>query len=145
MRRLLWAVILASLGVLVTGVSSAEPADTEPLVTVKGPTIVAFFFPVSEREMRDNPDTNEALADFQLYAGQAREPLRKAGIDFEQLYTRSFRVRIGKSVSRFVPEEAEIGYYFVAPGKKPRVVYGVTTDEDLVSQAKEYFGPPAAK
>jgi len=138
--------ILACVGVVAAGVSSsAQSVEHEQLVTVNGPTIVAFFPPVSQRELQDNPDTNEVLSDFQLYTGQASEPLRKAGITFEQLYTRSFRVKVEKSVSRFVPAQPGIGYYLVAPGKKPRVVYGVTTDADLVSQANEYFGPPAAK
>jgi hypothetical protein len=34
----------------------------------------------------------------------------------------------------------KVGYYFIAPGKKPRIEYGVVTDIDLLQIATEYFG-----
>jgi hypothetical protein len=36
-----------------------------------------------------NQDTNEALADFQNYAKQARDRLAKMGIDFNEVYGNS--------------------------------------------------------
>jgi hypothetical protein len=145
MKPLLWRAALAALFVLITPTSPAQASQQEPLITVTGPTLIAFFPSVTERELRDEPDTNETLSDFQFYASRSLGPLRKAGIDFQQLYTRSFRIKTGKAVSRFQPVEAQVGYYFIAPGKKPQVVYGVVTDDDLIRRATEYFGHSAAK
>ena len=90
--------------------------------------------------MEKDPDANEALADFQLYAESLRAPLRKAGIEFHELYANSFQLRDGKRLTTFRPIKANVGYYLVAPGKKPRIEYGVMTDSDLLQVANKYFG-----
>jgi hypothetical protein len=115
-------------------------AQTIPTFDVRRPTILAFFPPMSDADMAKNPDMNEALSDFQLYASQSKEPLAKIGVDFQQVYARSFRVRVGASTTTFRPTKAEVGYYFIAPGKKPLVKYGVMTDTDLSDLARRYFG-----
>ena len=61
-------------------------------------------------------------------------------MDFEEVYTRSFRVTVSGKTSTFRPGAAGVGYYFVAPRKKPRVKYGVNTDIGIIAVAKEYFG-----
>jgi len=87
----------------------------------------------------------EALADFQFYARSVRAPLRKAGIEFYELYTHSFGLRVGNKWTTFWPAKANVGYYFVAPGKKPRIEYGVMTDSDLLQVANAYFGIHGSK
>src|SRR5215469_18525674 len=104
-------------------------AQKTPAVDVAGPTIVAFFPPVSNAELIRSADTNEALSDFQYYDGQVWEPLKKHGIAIHQIYAHQFMIRSGKSTTTFTPQK--VGYYLVAPGKKPRIEYGVTTDEGL--------------
>ena len=101
---------------------------------------MAFFEPVPQSKLDKDPDTNESLADFQLYARSVREPLRKAGIEFHELYAHSFRLRIGSKLTTFRPAKVDVGYYLVAPGKKPRIEYGVMTDSDLLQVASAYFG-----
>ena len=133
-------VLLSTLVVLLVLNCIVATAEQPPLVVVRGPTIVAFFEPVTAEELEKDPDTNEALSDFQFYAGQVREPLRKMGVEFQELYARSFRLRIGKKVTTFRPGEITVGYYFVKPGKKPRIEYGVNTSTDLIEIAREYFG-----
>lgn len=140
MTRLLLA--CASVTLLILNCAVA-PAEEPPLVVVHGPTIVAFFEPVRQEELEKDPDTNEALSDFQFYAGAVREPLKKMGIEFREVYARSFRVRIGKQVTTFRPGEITVGYYFVEPGKKPRIEYGVNTNSGLIEIAREYFGMAA--
>jgi hypothetical protein len=110
---------------------------------VEGRTVVAFFPPASKPELEKDPDLNEALADFQVYAKRVREPLKRAGIEFHELYTHSFQVRLGRTVTTFRTSKGEVGYYFVVPGKKPRIEYGVMTDADLLQIADEYFGIPS--
>jgi hypothetical protein len=117
--------VIAGVLLTVLATSLALAAGEQRTFDVRRPTIVAFFPPVKQAELKTDPDTNEALADFQVYATRVREPLRKAGVDFHEVYTPSFRVRAAGKVTTFRPTEAKVGYYFVAPGKKPRVEYGV--------------------
>lgn len=114
-------------------------AQERLIIDVKGPTVIAFFRHVTDEELEKDPDTNEALSDFQLYAAQAREPMKRAGIDFQVISARSFRIRLGKTITNFQADKADVGYYFIAPDRKPRVEYGVMTDSDLMQVAKEYF------
>lgn len=107
---------------------------------MRGPTVVAFFEPVTQAKLDKDPDTNEALADFQLYAANVRRPLMNSGIEFHELYAHSFRLRVGNQLITFRPAKMDVGYYLIAPGKKPRIEYGVITDADLLHLANEYFG-----
>ena len=120
--------------------SFVSAAEKPPLVDVKGQTLIAFFPPVSDAELERDPGTNEALGDFQVYAARVRDPLKNAGIEFHELYTHSFRVRVGNATTTFRPRKVNVGYYFISPGKKPRIEYGVMTDDDLYNIANEYFG-----
>lgn len=105
-----------------------------PRIAVRKPAIIAFFPPVTEQ-------TNDALDDFQWYAAHARRPLRDAGIDFHVVYATSFTIEVHeKPPAVFRPGPIGVGYYFVAPGKAPRIEYGVDTDEGIFHVAREYFG-----
>jgi hypothetical protein len=140
MKQMACAVQLVALCLLLGRGLALGQAEEEPIVEVQGPTVIAFFAPVSAAEMEKDPDTNEVLADFQVYAARLREPLRKAGVQFEELYVHSFRLRVGNSVTGFRPAKVDVGYYFVMPGKKPRIECGVLTDVDILEEAQEYFG-----
>jgi hypothetical protein len=133
---------VAAICLLSAPISPVLAAEKPPIIVVKDRTVVAFFPPASKAELGKDPDLNEALADFQVYAKGVREPLKKAGVEFHELYTHSFQVRLGKTVTTFRPTKADVGYYFVVPGKKPRIEYGVITDADLLQIAHEYFGIP---
>jgi hypothetical protein len=137
MKRFRSAIACAAFCVVAIALRAAEK---QPLVVVRGPTVIAFFEPVPSGEVGKDADANEALADFQFYARSVRQPLRKAGIEFHELYTHSFRLRVGKRLTTFRPVKVDVGYYLVAPGKKPRIEYGVMTDSDLLQVANEYFG-----
>lgn len=137
MKRLLPATI--AMLVCLAAAATARPADRQPVV-VRGNSIIAFFPPVSNSEMDKDPDLNEVLSDFQLYTSKARNPLRKMKIEFQVIYARSLRIRTGNRARTFRPKGADVGYYFMVPGKEPRVEYGVMTDTDLIQTAHEYFG-----
>jgi hypothetical protein len=145
MQELILVTAWAVFGALLT--SSPIIAAKQPVVTIRRPTIVAFFPPVTEADLAKDPDTNEALADFQLYASRVRKALHDQGIEFQEIYALSFRVRRGTRTATFRPGKVKVGYYFVAPGKEPHVEYGVMTDTDLLQVAKGYFaltGAPTA-
>ena len=133
--------ILLVLIVLTVLIRIAARQQKVPTFDLRRPMIVAFFPPVSESELQREPDTNEALSDFQEYAHRVREPLRQRGIDFHEVYANSFVIRRGKTTVMFTPDKVQVGYYFVAPNKKPRIEYGVNTDDGLLQLADEYFGP----
>jgi hypothetical protein len=118
----------------------AVGADEQPAIVVRGPTIVAFFEPATDAKLAEDANTNEALSDFQLYAAQARVAFRHSGIDFQEISAKSFKIRVGARTTTFHAGKITVGYYFVAPGKKPRVEYGVRTDRDLLEISKAYFG-----
>jgi hypothetical protein len=142
MNRLTWLLGVAVASVLCLQVSLAVAAEKQPVVAVAGPTIIAFF-PVTKTKSQKDADTNEALADFQLYAKKVREPLKETGIEFQEVYAQSFRVCIGQEGTVFRPAKGNVGYYLIVPGKKPRIEYGVMTNTDLVQVANEYFGSSA--
>jgi hypothetical protein len=127
--------------VLVTLAASlgASGALKAPTIIVRKATMVAFFPPVPASGEYDS-DTNDDLSDFQYYLSGVREPLRKAGIDLHEVYSNAFFIRVGKSTTQFRPKQSDVGYYFIAPDKKPRIEYGIMTDEELLEAAHEYFG-----
>jgi len=137
MKLLSTAIACAALCCLTVAAGSAEK---QPVIAVRGPTVVEFFEPVPQTQLDKDPDASEALADFQLSARNVREPFRKAGIEFHEVYAYSFQLREGKRMTTFRPAKVKVGYYLVAPGMKPRIEYGVMTDPDLLQLAHEYFG-----
>jgi hypothetical protein len=103
------------------------------------PSYRCFFPPVTDAEVKKDPDTNESLGRLRFYARQVRKPLRTKGIEFHELYTRSFRVRVGGVVTAVRTRKAEVGYYFIVPGKEPRIEYGVVADADLLQISNRYL------
>jgi len=97
--------------------------------------VIAFFDTQGGRGF----DTEVVLDDFQFYAAQVREKLKKAGVSFEQVYSRDFRVEVGKKRRTFRAVKM-VGYFFAAPGKKPLIEYGVMTDADLMQLVRDHFG-----
>lgn len=109
-------------------------------IRVTGPTIIAFFPPVTAHELEQDSETNDSLDDFQVYVREARGTLENAGIQLHEVYAHHFRVSVRGRATTFTPGKIGVGYYFVAPGKKPLLEYGVETDEDLFRTATRYFG-----
>ncbi len=143
MRVVIPVAIAAALLVLGAGLRTGAVAKAPPVFNVKGPTVVAFFPPASDSELDNDADLNETLSDFQYYDEEVRAPFKKAGIELHETYTRSFSIRLKSRVITFrTTQKNDVGYYFVAPGKKPHVEYDVMTDEDLLGVAHDYFGIP---
>ena len=137
MKRFNCIVVLAALVSFISLPLAA--AERERTFVIRRPTVIAFFPPVTEQELSD-AGRNEPLAHFQFSANEVRKPLHDAGITFIENYGESFRVRLTKAVNTFRPEKIKMGYYLIAPGKEPRIEYGVMNEEDLLKTAGEYFG-----
>jgi hypothetical protein len=142
MKRILSAGLLLFVLLPIAGAQSTRMPEGAPIKTyvIERPTIIAFFRHVTDAQMDKDPDMNEVLGDFQLYAAQAGPKLRAAGIDFETASATRFKLKIGKHVRDFRARKAGVGYYFIALGKEPHVEYGVMTDMDLIEAARKYFG-----
>jgi hypothetical protein len=117
---------------------SVLAAQSSPTYNIERPTILAFFTPVSQSEPKE-AGADEALADFQFYGHQALKPLAKMDVDYKESHVSGFVVKVGEATTTFRPTKG-VGYYLVAPGKKPHVEYGVMTDSDLLQAAHNYFG-----
>jgi hypothetical protein len=113
-------------------------AQSRPTYNIDKPTILAFFAPVNQAQSKDVA-ADETRADFQFYGQQVRKPLATMGVDYKEIYMPGFVVRVGHVTMTFRPANG-VGYYFVAPDKKPHVKYGVMTDSDLLQAAHNYFG-----
>jgi hypothetical protein len=108
-------------------------------VIIAKPTILAFFEPASQTSSKnDSADSNEAFADFEFYGRQAFAPLEKMGVDYREILASGFVVKVGGATTNFRSAKG-VGYYFIAPGKKPRIQYGVMTDVGIVEAAHNYF------
>jgi hypothetical protein len=143
MRALISGAITAALLLAVAGFRAGAVAKAPPVFNIKGPTVVAFFPPVSDAELDKDSDLDDSLSDFQYYDDEVRGPFKRAGIDLHETYTHSFSVRVNGRVTTFhTTQKNDVGYYFIAPGKKPHVEYEVMTDEDLLDVAHDYFGIP---
>jgi hypothetical protein len=138
MRRIASLLVGLSI-VLAASLAPGKAGDKTPVFAIDRPTVIAFF-PHNAKADKKNSDTNDSLSDFQLYAASARQPLQDAGIDLQVIYTGEFRTALRGQTQTFHSPKAEVGYYLVASGKKPRIEYGVMTDTDLLRIAREYFG-----
>ena len=138
MNRFIW--ILLFVAVWAETGNSQDAAKPVPIFVIHGPTIVAFFPSVTAKDLDSDQNTNEALSDFQFYIDKAGDSLHKAGIEFQEAYAHSFRLRCGNTVRTFRISKIGVGYYFIAPGKEPYIEYGVMTDVDILDAARKYFG-----
>jgi hypothetical protein len=93
-------------------------AADRPIFVVHGPTVIAFFSPLTKDDLKDGG--NETLSDFRYYSGAARARLMDAGITLHEVYARSFRVRIGTSVTTFGFAKDQFGYYFFCSRQKAK-------------------------
>jgi len=100
---------------------------------VRRPTIVGFLSTVTQAELDQDADTNETLADFPALRNQGSQTAPRSGpVDSTSSMPGSFQIRIGTRITTFRPDDGQEGYYFIAPGKKPRIEYGVATDADIL-------------
>jgi hypothetical protein len=135
MRRLVWFVFIINLLPMHLHANSQIP-----LLEVKGPTVIAFFPPVTRDQINKDADLNETLSDFQHHFQSAKPTLENAWIKVHEIYAKSFNVKLQAATTTFKPKNASAGYYLVMPGKKPKIHYGVVTDLDLPYIAADYFG-----
>lgn len=119
--------------------NSQATVEPLPIFVIHQPTIIAFF-PITQAEVDSSEDNAEALGDFNYYISTAEKRLHKAGIAIHVVNVPSFQIQTGKKLVNFQPNKNDIGYYFIAPGKKAHIEHNVMTDEDILDAAQKYFG-----
>jgi hypothetical protein len=70
-------------------------------------------------------------------------PKARSGIELHVLYTHSFEVRVGKTVTTFRPSKEQNWILLRCTRKESRIEYGVMTHVERLDIAHEYFGTPA--
>lgn len=137
---------LALLALACRGAPTPAPAPTGPTpadsaaVVVAGPTLVGFFPPVGEARTAADEDLDTVLDDFGWHLGAATNSLRARGYQVEVRFTDTLHFRDGTRRWSFVPPDTgRIGYYLVAPGRAPHVLYQIHTDEELVELGAAYL------
>lgn len=131
--------LAASVMIAVSTTALAKQPET---FKVTGPTIIAFFPRVSQAEINREGGVIEASDDFQFYLSTVKQPLKAAQISLRESYSHAFQVFVDGRLSTFKVGKEGVGYYLVAPGKRPRIEKGVMTDVDLLEIASKYFGKP---
>jgi hypothetical protein len=108
---------------------------------VRAPTVVAFYPGNASTAIDSTTDMATALDDFFYYFGPAQGSLEALGFQVTGIGSQTLRlVDGGKTIIFTVPKDsAELGYYFIAPGRPAVVYYGVQTGTDLVDAAKQYL------
>ena len=129
------AVALASAGPALTGArQDSATGQQHPAATVvsTGPTIIAAF-PTTQSRVDNNPGLSEALSDFQYYLPGVRDSLRHLGVTVIERYDSLIPIREASArwVWRVTADSGGVGYMFLAPSRRPRVIWGVATDVDL--------------
>lgn len=141
---------LAGVGLLLLGLltgraarAQSQPAPPElPVVTVNGPTIIAFWLvPASDSVLIADPDLAAALDDQQYYWAETRPQLALTGITALDQPGRRFLVREPGRAWVFAaePDSSAVGYLLVQPGIAPRVLHRVWLPHDLLAMAREFF------
>jgi hypothetical protein len=122
-------------------VAAASPARDSMWVTVRGPTLVAFWPANAVAALDSGGASASALDDFGYYLSAADSGLRSLGVRVVNVGGRTFHVVAGAATTSFSvpPDSSDIGYYLVAPGRAPEVYYGVQTDTDLLDAARQYI------
>jgi hypothetical protein len=136
-------IIVATLAIaLAPAALYAQAADTAS-VPVRGATVVACFEPLTRKEAEFPSDATEALDDWEWYWSTESDALKGHGVAAETRMTRWVKLAYPGRLRLVRCPGA--GYVLAAPGRLPKVIIGVATDDDLLAQAAAYFGRPELK
>lgn len=107
--------------------------------------VICFGVSQSERDSLAQVDSGfeEVLSDFQFYVGKIRSFLDSCNISFGETTASAFSViEDGRKPIEFLRDSlgADVGIILIRPGKKPRVLPGVFTDQELRLEVVKYFG-----
>lgn len=110
-------------------------------VHVHGPTLISFYPTVTQAQVDSSEDLATVLDDFSYHLSTAQDSLRAMGFAIVDHPPGTIQI-IDASSSRDIvlaPDSADVGFVFVAPGRRDRVMYGVMTRGDLIDAGHRFL------
>ena len=125
-----------------SGLLRRSVPDSE-LVPLRGPTLIAFFPRVTQAQVDSSEDLATVLDDFAYHLSAARDSLLALGFVIVERPHGPLVVVEGSRSRDIIPatDSADVGYVFVAPGRREQVLYGVRTNTDLIEAARTFLQP----
>lgn len=119
---------------------STRAADSAA-VHVHGPTLIAFFPTVTQAQVDSSDDLATVLDDFTFHLGSANDSLTKLGFVVIDRPHGTFLIVDGAGSRQITPalDSADVGYVFIAPGRRDHLAYGVMASLDLVEAARTFL------
>ena len=114
--------------------TAQSPVPDSMAVRVHGPTLISFYPTVTQAQIDSSEDLATVLDDFSYHLSTAQDSLRAMGFTIIDHPPGTIRIidATGSRDIALVPDSADVGFVFVAPGRRDRVMYGVTTGSDLI-------------
>jgi len=122
-------------------VITTKRSSDSAAVLVHGPTLIAFYPDATQTHVDSNPDLATTLDDFSYHLSTAADSLRALGITVVQHPAGVIDLIDAHGRRRLVPakDSADVGYAFVAPGRRNQLYYGVMTNSDLIAKARAFL------
>ena len=127
-----------------SSVSTATDRTAVPdsvVVRVHGPTLISFYPTVTQAQIDSSEDLATVLDDFSYHLSTAQDSLRAMGFTIVDHPPGTIRI-VDASGSRDVvlaPDSADVGFVFVAPDRRDRVMYGVMTSSELIDAGHKFL------
>lgn len=121
--------------------TAPSPVPDSMAVRVLGPTLISFYPTVTQAQIDSSEDLATVLDDFSYHLSTAQDSLRAMGFTIIDHPPGTIRI-IDASGSRDIvpaPDSADVGFVFVAPGRRDRVMYGVTTGGELIDAGRKFL------
>ena len=108
---------------------------------MRGPTLIAFYPNAPQAQVDSSEELSTVLDDFSFHLSTARDSLAAQGFTTVERPGRLFTVVEGTQARTIAAalDSADVGYVFVAPGRRDRFYYGVMTNSDLIEMAHRFL------
>lgn len=143
-KPLVWMLYACLLALPLTGCAASCPGKNKDTVRVEGR--VAVFYALSQAELdslstEDQEAYNELLSDFYEYSGRLGRNLDKHGINHILTGSRYVEVKAGRKTYCYdkTKLEEEVGVILSDGRKRPKVIPGLFTDEEIMPIVTEYY------
>ena len=127
--------------------TAQSPVPDSMAVHVDGPTLISFYPTVTQAQIDSSEELATVLDDFSYHRSTAQDSLRALG--FTMVDHPSGTIRIvdasGPRDIALAPDSADVGFVFVAPDRRDRVMYGVMTGGELIDAAHRFLSTPPTR
>jgi hypothetical protein len=134
--------------------ASSHSRPDESAISVKGPVVVAFFPPVTQKQIDSEEGVSEGISHLRYALSDTVKCLKLAGVPVKARLVFSHSILVtqdGKSQRFELPSggQGSVGAYLFLPGKPPRRVIGESGPSSLAfflpEAAAEFFGAAACQ